>query len=72
MEQGRGPFGERGFRLGLAGCGVLVVVGPVLLVGGGEAVRSAATSLLVVGVLGLVIAGTLLLAERVVQRRRRP
>lgn len=72
MQQGRGPFGEKGFRLGLAGCGVLIVVSPVLLVFGGETVRSVATSLLVVGVLGLLIAGSLLLLERLVQRRRRP
>lgn len=51
MEQrGRGPFGEKGFRLGLAGCCVLVVVSPVLLAVGGKTVRSVATSLLVVGV----------------------
>jgi hypothetical protein len=42
-----------------------------VLVVGDETVRSVATSLLVIGVLGLVIAGTLLLAERLVQRRRR-
>jgi hypothetical protein len=50
---------------------VLVVVSPVLLVVGGETVRSVATSLLVVGVLGLTITGALLLLERLVQRRRR-
>jgi hypothetical protein len=72
MERGRGPFGEKGFRLGLAACAVLVVVSPVLLAVGGEAVRSVATSLLVIAVLGLVIAGSLLLAERLLERRRRP
>jgi hypothetical protein len=71
VQQGRGPFGEKGFRLGLAACVVLVVVSPVLLAVGGDTVRSVATSLLVVGVLGLAITGTLLLAERAVQRRRR-
>jgi predicted lysophospholipase L1 biosynthesis ABC-type transport system permease subunit len=67
---GHGPFGEKGFHGALIGCGVLVAVGSLMLLVGGQAVSSVGASLLVLGVLGLATGAVGLLAERHLQRRR--
>ena len=69
---GRGPFGEKAFRGALMGCVVLLVVGSLMVLFGGDAVRSVGTSFLVLGGLGLLTSGVGLLAERLLQRRPPP
>jgi len=69
---GHGPFGDKAFKGALIGCVLLLFVGPVMVLLGGDAARSVGASLLVLGVLGLVIGGAGLLAERVLQRRPPP
>jgi hypothetical protein len=69
---GRGPFGEKAFRAALAGCAVLVAVGVLMMVVGGESTRSVGTSFVVLGGLGLVTSGAGLLAERLLGRRPPP
>jgi hypothetical protein len=50
----------------------LVTVGLVMMLVGGEAPRSVGTAFVVLGVLGLVVGGAGLLAERLLQRRPPP
>jgi hypothetical protein len=69
---GHGPFGEKAFKAALVGCGVVVVIGLLMVVLGGDAARSVGTSFLVVGVLGLVTGAAGLLVERLIQRRPPP
>ncbi len=69
---GHGPFGEKAFKGALVVCCVLVVLGPVLLVAGGEAARGAGTAFLVLGALGLLTSGALLLLEAAAKRRSAP
>jgi hypothetical protein len=71
-SSGRGPFGEKAFKGALIGCVVLVVIGLLMVLLGGDAPRSVGTSFLVLGVLGLVTAGAGLLAERLLQRHPPP
>ena len=68
---GHGPFGEKAFRAALVGCGGLLIVGLLMVLVGGSAVRSVGTSFLVLSVLGLVTGGGGLLVESRIQRRRR-
>ena len=69
---GHGPFGEKAFKGALIGCIVLVVLGLLMVLLGGDAARSVGASFLVLGILGLVTSGIGLLAERVLQRRPPP
>ena len=69
---GHGPFGVKAFHGALIGCGLAVVLGLLMVLYGGEAVRSVGTSLMVVGILGLVTGAVGLLIERHLQRRRPP
>jgi len=69
---GHGPFGDTAFKGALIGCVVLVIVGLLMMFLGGEPVRSVGTSFLVLGVLGLVVGGLGLLAERLLERRPPP
>jgi hypothetical protein len=66
---GHGPFGEKAFHGALIGCVVLVVIGAVMMLLGGEAARAVGITFIVLGVLGLVTGGAGLLVERV---RKRP
>jgi hypothetical protein len=69
---GHGPFGEKAFKGALIGCVVIVIVGALMVLVGGEAPRSVGVSFLVLGVLGLVTGGGGLVAERVLARRPPP
>ena len=69
---GHGPFGEKAFRGTLIGCVVLVIVGLLMVLLGGEAPRGVGASFLVLGVLGLVTAAAGLLAERLLRRSPPP
>jgi hypothetical protein len=69
---GHGPFGDKAFKGALIGCVVVVIVGFLMVLVGGQAVRSVGVSFLVLGVLGLVTGGGGLLAERVLGRRPPP
>jgi hypothetical protein len=69
---GHGPFGEKAFKGALIGCVVVVIVGFLMVLVGGQALRSVGVSFLVLGVLGLVTGGGGLLAERVLGRRPPP
>ena len=69
---GRGPFGEKAFKGALVGCVVLVVVGLLMMLLGGDAPRSVGTSFVVLGGLGLATSGAGLLAERLLGRRPPP
>jgi hypothetical protein len=69
---GHGPFGEKAFKGALIGCVVIVIVGVVMVLIGGQAPRSVGVSFLVLGVLGLVTGGGGLVAERVLARQPPP
>jgi hypothetical protein len=56
----------------LIGCVVLIVVGLVMMLVGGDAPRSVGTALVVLGLVALVTAGAGLLAERLLGRRPPP
>ena len=71
-SSGRGPFGEKAFRFALAGCVVLVFAGLLMVLLGGSAPASVGVAFLVLGVLGLLISGAGLLAERIIGRRPPP
>jgi hypothetical protein len=71
-SSGRGPFGERAFKGALIGCVVLLVLGPLMMLFGGDAASSVGTSFLVLGALGLATSGAGLLAERLLGRRPPP
>ena len=68
---GHGPFGEKAFKGALIGCVVLLVLGPLMMLLGGDAARSVGTSFVVLGALGLATSGGLL-AEQVLGRRPPP
>jgi hypothetical protein len=65
---GHGPFGEKAFKGALIGCVVLVAIGAVMVLVGGDAPASVGTAFIVLGVLGLVTGGAGLLAERLLHR----
>ena len=65
---GKGPFGERAFRVTLVLCVVLVLLGVLLLATTTGPVAAVGTSIVVLGALGLLTSGLGLLAERL-QRR---
>jgi hypothetical protein len=69
---GHGPFGEKAFKGALIGCVVLVVIGALMLLLGGDAPTAVGSAFIVLGVLGLVTGGAGLLAERLLQRRPPP
>jgi hypothetical protein len=69
---GHGPFGEKAFRRALVGCVVLPILGILLVLVGGDALRSVGTSLIVLGALGLVVSGAGLVIERLIGRRPPP
>jgi len=69
---GHGPFGEKAFNGALVGCVVLVIIGGLMVLLGGEAPTAVGTAFVVLGVLGLVVGGAGLLAERLLQRRPPP
>jgi hypothetical protein len=67
-----GPFGKRAFHVALAGCGVSVVAGLLMLVLSNGAIADTGTALLVLGLVGLACVGLLLAAERLLERRGGP
>jgi len=69
---GHGPFGEKAFKGALVGCVVLVILGLLMVLLGGDAVNSVGTSFIVLGALGLTTSGAGLLAERLLGRRPPP
>ena len=69
---GHGPFGEKAFKGALIGCGVLIVLGALMVLLGGDAPRAVGTAFVALGVLGLVTGGAGLLAERLLGRRPPP
>jgi hypothetical protein len=69
---GHGPFGEKAFKGALVGCVVLVVIGLLMVLAGGDTPRSVGASFLALGVLGLLTGAAGLLAERLLQRRPPP
>jgi hypothetical protein len=69
---GHGPFGQKAFKAALIGCAALLVVGLVLLLFAGGALRDVGASFLALGILGLTTAGGGLLLERVLQRTPPP
>jgi hypothetical protein len=69
---GHGPFGEKAFKAALIGCVVVVLVGSLMLLLGGGAVKSVGTSLTVLGGLGLLTSAAGLLTERLLGRRPPP
>jgi drug/metabolite transporter (DMT)-like permease len=69
---GYGPFGDKAFKGALIGCVVLVVLGVVLVVLGGDAPSAVGTAFVALGVLGLVTGGAGLLAERLLRRGPAP
>jgi hypothetical protein len=71
-SRGHGPFGDRAFKGALIGCVVLVAIGLLMMLLGGESAKAVGTAFLVLGVLGLTVGGAGLLAERLLQRRPPP
>jgi hypothetical protein len=71
-RSGHGPFGEKAFKGALVGCVVLVIVGLVMVLLGGEAASSVGTAFVVLGALGLLTSGAGLLLERLLGRRPPP
>jgi len=71
-RSGYGPFGEKAFKAALVGCVVVIAVGLLMVLLGGDAPRSVGASFVVLGVLGLVTASAGLLAERLLKRRPVP
>ena len=69
---GHGPFGEKAFKGALIACAVVVVLGGLMVVLGGDAPKAVGTAFIVLGLLGLVTGGAGLLAERVLRRRPPP
>jgi hypothetical protein len=69
---GYGPFGDKAFKGALIGCGVLVVVGAVMALLGGEAIAAVGFTFIALGVLGLVTGGAGLLIERLLRRQPLP
>jgi hypothetical protein len=69
---GHGPFGEKAFRGALAGCAVLLVIGVLMVVLGGDAPRSVGASFIVLALLGLGTAAAGLVVERLLGRRPPP
>jgi hypothetical protein len=69
---GHGPFGDKAFKGALIGCVLLVALGLPMVLTGGEVATPLGTSFLVLGLLGLVIGGAGLIAERVARRRPPP
>jgi hypothetical protein len=69
---GHGPLGDKAFKRALVGCVVLVILGLLMIVLGGDAPRLLGTSFLVLGALGLTTSGAGLLAERLLERRPPP
>jgi hypothetical protein len=66
---GKGPFGERGFRLGLGLCVMALAGGAAMLGLGGGAIADIGLALVVIAPVALVTAGLLLLVERRLGRR---
>jgi len=69
---GYGPFGRKAFRGALSACVVLVIVGLLMALLGGDSAGAVGTSFLVLGGLGLATGGAGLLAEHLLQRRPPP
>jgi drug/metabolite transporter (DMT)-like permease len=69
---GHGPFGEKAFKGALIGCVVLIVIGALMIVLGGDAPSAIGTAFIVLAVVGLVTSGAGLLLERLLQRRPPP
>jgi len=71
-SSGHGPFGEKAFKVALIACVMLLGLGLVMVLVGGDAVSSVGAAFLVLGGLGLVTSGAGLLAERITGRRPPP
>jgi hypothetical protein len=69
---GHGPFGEKAFKGALLGCAVILVIGVLMVLLGGDAPRSVGASFIVLALLGLGSAAAGLLAERLLGRRPPP
>ncbi|HEX8103875.1 MAG TPA: hypothetical protein VF533_14760 [Solirubrobacteraceae bacterium] len=69
-QSGHGPFGDRSFRVMMAVCAVLVVVGLAMMLGGG-AVDDVGIAFVVLCSTGLAFGGGMLLLERWLLRRRK-
>jgi hypothetical protein len=69
---GHGPFGEKAFKGALIGCVVLVLIGGLMVLLGGDAPTAVGTAFIVLGVLGLATGGAGLLAERLLHRKPPP
>lgn len=69
---GHGPFGEKAFKAALIGCVLLIVVGTLMVLLGGDAPASVGTAFIVLAVVGLFTSGAGLLLERLLGRRPPP
>lgn len=69
---GYGPFGRKAFRGALVACVVLVVVGLLMVVLGGDAANDVGFSFIAMGTLGLATGTAGLLLERLSRRRPPP
>ena len=67
---GADPVANRSFDAALIGCGIVVMVGWLMVRFGGKDVAAVGASLLAVGLLGLFAGAVVLLIERRVRRRR--
>jgi CDP-diglyceride synthetase len=67
----RRPTGDKGFKGAVIGCGVLVAAGLAMVLLTHTDVQAVGASFIALGALGLVTAAAGLLAERIVERRRR-
>jgi drug/metabolite transporter (DMT)-like permease len=69
---GRGPFGEKAFRGALLGCAVVLLVGVLMVLLGGDAPKSVGAAFIVLALVGLATAAAGLLVERLLGRRPPP
>lgn len=69
---GKGSFGEKAFNGALIGCGVVIGLGVLMMLVGGDDTASVGTAFVVLGLVGLVTGGVGPLLERLVQRRSSP